>query len=169
MDRCIILNGDYTFLNTVNWKRAMCLLIKGKAEVLKFSEKVIRNGAGAIVTKMPLVMKLIKLIRSVYKTRVPFSKRNVFVRDKFKCVYCGKSSNRLTIDHVIPVSKGGKTTFDNCVTSCRVCNSKKGNRLPSEAHMFMRKHPYTPTISEFIRLKMRQLGIDKFLADLGVY
>lgn len=169
MDRCIILNGDYTFLNTVSWKRAVCLLMKEKAEVLKFSEKVLRNGAGIVVTRVPLVMKLIKLIRSIYKSKVPFSKRNVFVRDKFRCVYCGIDDMRLTIDHVIPISQGGRTSFDNCVASCKPCNSKKGNRTPSEAKMFMNRRPYTPTISEFIRLKMKQLGIDKLLVDLGVY
>ena len=169
MDRCIVLNGDYTFLNTVNWKRAVCLIVKGKAEVLKVSEKIIRNGAGIIVMKVPLVMRLIKLIRSVYKSRVPFSKRNVFVRDKFVCVYCGSKDQRLTVDHVIPVSRGGKTNFDNCVSSCKPCNSNKGNRTPSEAKMFLKRQPYTPTISEFIRLKMKQLGIDKILTDLGVY
>jgi 5-methylcytosine-specific restriction endonuclease McrA len=169
VDRCIILNGDYTFLNTVDWKRAVCLLMKGKTEVLKFSEQVIRNGAGIIITRVPLVMKLIKLIRSIYKSRVPFSKKNVFVRDKFRCVYCGANDIRLTVDHVIPISQGGKNNFDNCVASCKPCNSRKGNRSPSEAKMFLKKRPYTPTISEFIRLKMKQMGIDKLLTDLGVY
>jgi 5-methylcytosine-specific restriction endonuclease McrA len=168
VDRCIILNGDYTFLNTVNWKRAMCLIMKGKVEILKFSERVIRSGEG-ISIQVPLVMKLIKLIRSIYKSKVPFSKRNVMIRDKFKCVYCGVDDSRLTIDHVIPVSRGGKTTFDNCVSSCKPCNSRKGSRTPSEAKMFLKRQPYTPTISEFIRLKMKQLGIDKLLMDLGVY
>lgn len=168
MDRCIVLNGDYTFLNTVNWKRAVCLIMNGKAEVLKYSERILRNGAGKVVMKVPLVMRLIKLIRSIYKSKVPFSKKNVFVRDKFRCIYCG-SKDVLTIDHVIPVSRGGKTTFDNCVASCKPCNSNKGNRTPSEARMFLKRQPFTPTISEFIRLKIKQLGIEQFLIDLGVY
>ena len=90
------------------------------------------------------------------------------VRDGFRCVYCGTSS-RLTIDHVIPASKGGKNNFDNCVTACQPCNNKKGNRTPNEANMFMKKRPYAPTISEFIRLKMKQLGVEDFLKELGVY
>ena len=168
MDRCIILNSDYTFLNTVNWKRAVCLIMKGKTQVLKYSERVIRNSSG-IVMRIPIVMKLVKLVRSIYKSKVPFTKKNVFIRDKFRCVYCGTKDVRLTIDHVVPVSKGGRTNFDNCVASCKPCNSNKGSRTPSEARMFMKKQPYTPTIAEFIRLKMKQLGIHQFLVDLGVY
>jgi len=168
MERCVILNGDYTFLNVVSWKRAVCLMFKQKAEVLKFSDKIIRNGEGKIITRVPLVMKLIKIVRMIYRNKVPFSKRNVFIRDHYKCGYCGSNKN-LTIDHVIPISRGGKSTFDNCITCCRNCNHKKGKRLPSEAHMHFLRQPYTPTISEFIRLKMKQLGIDKFLKDIGVY
>jgi len=142
--------------------------MKGKTQVLKYSERVVRNSSG-IVMKIPLVMKLVKLVRSIYKSKVPFTKKNVFIRDKFRCVYCDTKDVRLTIDHVVPVSKGGRTNFDNCVASCKPCNSNKGNRTPSEARMFMKKRPYTPTIAEFIRLKMKQLGIDRFLVDLGVY
>lgn len=168
MPRTVILNGDYTFLNLVDWKRAVRLMIKQKAEVLKFSEIELRNGEGKVVTRLPLVMRLIKLIRMIYKNRVPFSKKNVFVRDRFKCGYCGSNKN-LTVDHVIPVSRGGKSTFDNCMTACKPCNNKKDRRLPSEAKMHLSHQPYTPTISEFIRLKMKQLKIDKFLEEIGVY
>jgi 5-methylcytosine-specific restriction endonuclease McrA len=168
VERCVILNGDYTFLNVVDWKRAICLMIKQKVEVLKFSDRVLRNGAGKIITRVPLVVRLIKIIRMIYKNRVPFSKKNVFVRDRYKCGYCGSNKN-LTIDHVIPVSRGGKTNFDNCMTACKPCNNKKDRRLPSEAKMHLSHQPYAPTISEFIRLKMKKLKTDKFLEELGVY
>lgn len=168
MERCIVLNGDYSFLNTVSWKRAVCLIIKKKAEVLKESNKPIRTGCGASMCKVPLVIKLIKIIRLIYKNRVPFSKRNIMVRDKYECAYCGTSSN-LTIDHIIPSSQGGKTTFENCITACQPCNNKKGNRRPNEAKMYLSKKAYAPTISEFIRMKMIQLGVHEFLKELGVY
>jgi len=121
-----------------------------------------------VVMKMPLVIRLIKVIRTIYRSHVPFSKRNVMVRDRFKCVYCG-SSEILTIDHVIPTSRGGKSNFDNCVTACKPCNNKKDRRTPNEAKMFLRKQPYAPTISEFFRIKMKQMGMDKYLKELGVY
>lgn len=167
MNRTIVLNGDYTYLNTITWKRALALLMKGKAETLKYADKVIHCSNGASI-KLPAVMRLIKVIRMIYKNRVPYSKRNVMIRDKHVCGYCG-STKDLTIDHVIPLSKGGKTSFDNCVTACFGCNNKKNNRIPSEANMYLRKKPYTPTISEFFMIKMKNLGVDKYLKELGVY
>jgi len=168
MQNCIVLNADYTFLNVVNWQRAICLIVKEKVEVLKYTDKVISNAEKTLTMKIPAVIKLIKAIRSLYRNRVPFSKRNVMVRDGFVCGYCG-SKETLTIDHILPVSRGGKSTFENCVTACKKCNSKKGDCTPSEAHMFLKKKPYAPTISEFIKMRMEKLGIMDLLKELGVY
>ena len=167
MTRCIVLNGDYTYLNTVGWRRAVCLMIKGKTEVLKYADRVLHCADGSAV-KVPLIMRLIKIVRMIYKNRVPFSKRNIMVRDGFICVYCS-GTRKLTIDHIIPTSRGGKSTFENCTTACRKCNNKKGNKTPSEAKMYMTKQAYAPTISEFLRLKMRQLGVDAYLKEMGVF
>ena len=168
MNQCILLNADYTFLNVVHWKRAMCLITKGKVQVLKHSERLIRTAEG-IAVKVPAVMRLIKIIRTLFVNRVPFSKKNILVRDGFKCVYCGSHKRRLTIDHIIPKSRGGKTNFENCVASCKACNNKKGGRTPSEAHMYIKVKAYQPTIAEFLRLKVKKLGINAVLRDLGVY
>lgn len=168
MTQCILLNADYTFLNMVNWKRAMCLMAKGKVQVLRQSERVIRSGEGLVV-KVPAVMKLIKLIRTLYVNRVPFSKKNVIVRDGFKCAYCGNDRERLTIDHIIPKSRGGQTDFENCVASCKPCNNKKGSKTPSEARMYLKVKAFQPTISEFLRLKVRKLGINHILKEFGIY
>lgn len=162
---CILLNADYSFLNIVNWKKAICLITKGKVEVLKFSERVIRSVEG-IAIKVPLVMRLVKFIRTLYRTKVPFSKKNVMVRDDFKCAYCGDSDVRLTIDHVIPKSRGGKSTFDNCVASCKPCNNRKGSKTPREAKMFLKKRPYSPTISEFLRMRIEKLGVQDVLDEI---
>ena len=168
MAHCVLLNADYSFLNVVSWKRAMCLISKNKVQVLKYSERVIRTAEGIIV-KVPRVMRLMTLIRALYRTRVPFSKRNVFIRDGFRCAYCGADRERLTIDHIIPKSRGGKTNFENCISSCKKCNTRKGNRTPGEVGMYLKKRAYQPTISEFLRLKMKKLGINDVLRDLGVY
>lgn len=167
MTRCIVLNGDYTYLNTVSWRRAICLVMKGKSEVLKYTEKFCKCAGGQVI-KIPLIIRLIKIIRMIYKNKVPFSKRNVMVRDGYICTYC-QSTRDLTIDHIIPASKGGKSTFENCTTACKSCNNKKGNRAPSEANMFISKQAYAPTISEFLRLKMQKLGADAYLKEMGVY
>lgn len=165
MERIILLNADYTFLNVVSWKKAFTLLSKGKVEVLKYSENAIKSAAGAVM-KIPVVMRLIKLIRTIYKARVPFSKRNVMVRDGFRCVYCGKTGVRFTIDHVVPKAKGGKSTFENCVTACKPCNHSKGHKSCREAKMFPKTQMIAPTISEFLRMKLQSLGVKKTLDDL---
>ena len=168
MTHCVLLNADYSFLNLVNWRRAFCLLAKGKVEIVKDSAQTIRNARGEEL-KVPAVMRLIKLIRTIYRSSVSFTKRNVLVRDRFKCAYCGTRKERLSIDHIIPKSKGGKTNFENCVAACKACNLKKGGRTPREAKMYLKGRPYQPTISEFLRLKFENLGIYEVLKELGVY
>ena len=79
MVQCIVLNADYSFLNVVDWKRAICLLIKDKVKVLRYSHQTVQTGEGRAI-KIPEVIRLIKLIRTVYRTRVPFSKKNVLIR-----------------------------------------------------------------------------------------
>ena len=164
----IILNADYSYLNQITWQDAMTMLSKGKVEVIKYSKKIIRrcNGETHIV---PAVMRLIKIIRTLFRTNVPWSKRNVHIRDNHTCAYCGKKSKRLTIDHVVPRSKGGKSTFENCCAACKDCNNKKGNKSCREAKMFPRVRLIAPTISEFLRLKLMNSGINQTLKDLGVF
>lgn len=168
MTHCVLLNADYTFLNLVNWKRAVCLMAKGKVEVVKDSPLTIRNCSG-VELKVPAVMRLIKLIRTIYRSSVTFTKRNVLIRDRFKCAYCGARREKLSIDHIIPKSRGGKMTFENCVAACRPCNLKKGGRTPREARMYLKVRPNQPTISEFLRLKFENLGIHDVLRELGVF
>lgn len=167
MVKCIVLNGDFTFLNTVSWRRAVALVMKGKSEVLKYADECI-NCADGSKFPIPVVIKLIKVIRLIYRAHVPYTKKNVIIRDNYRCVYCGSTEN-LTVDHILPTSRGGKTCFENCVASCQKCNNKKNNRTPSEAKMFMSKRPHAPTISEFFTMKMKSLGVDEFLRELGVY
>lgn len=166
MQSTVLLNGDYTYLNTIHWKKAVKLMVKGKATVLKFAEEVIRTGEQAI--HIPLVMKLIKIIRTIYRNKVPFSKKNVMIRDDFVCQYCG-STEDLTIDHVLPISRGGISRFENCVTACKPCNAKKANKTCAEAQLFIRRTPVAPTISEFTRLKAKKALVFELLKELGIY
>lgn len=168
MTACILLNHDFTFLNVVTWKRAMCLLAKEKVQVLAYSDNTVTTAEGRVI-KIPTVMKLIKLIRTLYRSRVPFSKRNILVRDGHACGYCGCRQSKLTVDHILPKSRGGKDTFENCVACCRECNNRKGSKTPREAGMVLRVKPYQPTISEFLRFKALKAGIHGVLNDLGIY
>ena len=146
--------------------------VRGKAEVLKYTERVVRYDNGLKKIYIPLIMKLIKFIRSIFRTHVPFSRKNIIIRDRNKCAYCGSTRddklNHLTIDHILPVSRGGKSTFENCVACCFHCNNTKGKRTPSEAGMYIHKKPYSPTISEFLRIKIEQLGLEDTLRDFGI-
>jgi 5-methylcytosine-specific restriction endonuclease McrA len=167
MSHCVLLNADFTFLNLIDWKRAVCLLAKGKVEVLKHSDSVVKSPGG-IEFKIPSIMRLIKLIRTIYRTGVAFNKKNILVRDGFRCAYCGEKSQKLTIDHIIPRSRGGRDSFENCVAACRSCNRRKGGRMPSEANMHLILKPYQPTISEFLRMRLKRLGINDLLKDIGL-
>jgi len=168
MTNCILLNADYSFLNLVDWKKAMCLMSKDKVQVLTYSQRIVRT-AGGLLLKVPAVVRLIKLIRSLYRSRVPFSKANILVRDGCRCAYCGSKREKLTLDHIIPKSRGGSSTFENCVASCRPCNNHKGCRTPREAGMVLQIRAYQPTIAEFLQIKVKNLGINRVLRDLGIY
>ncbi len=163
---CILLNGDFSFLTLVDWQRAMRLVVAEKARVLKYSDSIIRSVNK--VYQAPAVLVLIRVIRSVYRGHVPYSRKNVIIRDGFTCQYCGAAKTPLTIDHVVPKSKGGRTVFENCVASCQACNHQKGDRTPREAGMRLKKPPHQPTISEFVRLRIKQTGVYEYLQELGI-
>lgn len=167
--KVIVLNFDYTYLNTVDLPKVMRYLEKGKVTVEKYSERIIRTVTDEIV--VPLVVRLTYFVRSVYKRKVEWKKRNVLVRDNFTCVYCG-SKDRMTVDHVHPKVLGGKDTFENTVASCWICNNRKGNKTLREARMFFtNRHfkPHAPTVMEFIRKYHKNLGVYEFLKELGIY
>lgn len=161
----IVLNADYTYLHTVSWRRSVNLMIKGKVEVLKYSEKVVHGFCRTM--RLPAIVRLIKFVRQVYKNKVPLHRKNIFIRDGFTCQYCGESCcKRPTLDHIIPKSRGGAISWSNSVTACMACNQKKGNRTPREANMALCRQPFRPTINEFAHLKMQNLGLERLLSDL---
>lgn len=167
--KVILLNQDYAYINSIGVRRALKLIAKGKVTVEKFSERVIRTATIAI--KVPLILRLVYLVRQIYRKAVPWSKKNVMIRDDFKCVYCGAGRD-LNIDHVFPRSRGGKSTFENTVTSCVSCNTLKGNRSLREANMYYRKRgftPYQPTVMEFVRKYLDSIGVYDLLVAAGIY
>jgi len=172
MSQVIVLNVDFTLINTVSVKRALSYLDKGKAEIIKSTGKFIR--AGRISIPEPRVVRFLYGIKAMYKAGVSWSKSSVHIRDNYICQYCGVKLARAqaTVDHIIPQDRGGKDTFENTVCSCFPCNNKKQNRTPSEANMsFIRRgsQPYRPTVMEFYLRRVKDEGLEKVLADLGVY
>ena len=142
MTGVLVLNYDYTPLNVTTFRRGFVLVDKGKAEVIKHDDNPIMSGFNTYAR--PLIIRLLKYIK--YHTRGLRANRNrIYRRDGHSCVYCGSNKN-LTLDHVIPKSRGGKNDWNNLVTSCFKCNLKKADRTPEEANMKMRHQPYAPTL-----------------------
>lgn len=168
MEKVIVLNADYSFLNLVSVERAFLYIAKGKVYVEKFADKIFTTDQADY--KVPKVVRFIKFIRQVYSRKIPWTKKNVLIRDMYTCQYCGTTDKNefFTVDHVVPKSKGGKNSFDNCVCSCFQCNNKKGDRTPHEARMFLKKKPVQPTISEFARAWSKSHRIDEILKELGL-
>lgn len=167
---CVLLNANYMPLGIISLKKAIKLIVKEKVEVIKsHSTKLLCNFERTFKIFYPLVLRLVKFVRRIYGVKVTFSKKNILIRDNFICMYCGTDIKRFsTLDHVIPKSKGGKTTFDNVVSCCIKCNNKKDNKLPSQAKMYLIKKPYTPTIMEFILLQIKRTSIAKYLKEIGL-
>ena len=167
--KVILLNQDYSYINSISVRRALKLIAKGKVTVEKYSGRVLRTVREDIA--VPLILRLVYLVRQIYRKAVTWSRKNVMVRDGFKCVYCG-TRNNLNIDHVVPQSKGGANNFENTVTSCVTCNSRKGDKTLRDAGMFYRKRnfrPYQPTVMEFIKKHLDSIGVYDLLVEEGIY
>ncbi len=144
----LVLNQDYQPLSICSVQRSMKLIFLEKAELLHDDpEKEVRTPRESF--QFPSVIRLRNYIRVPY-TKIVLSRRNVMRRDDFTCQYCGKKSS-LTIDHIIPKSRGGKDTWENLTTACDKCNVHKGNRTPKEARMPLKKKPYRPIPITFFR------------------
>ena len=141
--RTLLLNHFYFPHKIVSWQDAITLVYLQKVDVLVQYDEEIRSPS--TVTRCPAVARL----RGKAKRRqqaVKFSRVNVYLRDGFACSYCGAKlpMHELTYDHVVPRARGGRTTWDNIVTACYACNSKKANRTPAEAGLTLRHSPHHP-------------------------
>jgi len=141
----MVFSKNYMPLNQVNVKRAIILLISGRAEPLPLDKKdrEIAIQSPSIVFKVPRYIRLtVSYTQRAWKIPA-VNRREVLRRDKHTCQYCG-STKRLTLDHIIPRSKGGEHSWTNVVTACERCNSSKGDRTPQQAGMFLRCNPKPP-------------------------
>ncbi|MGE5263899.1 MAG: HNH endonuclease [Acidobacteriota bacterium] len=140
----LVLNATYEPLNIVPVHRAIVLLLKEKAEIVEAAKRQIR--AERLAIDWPLVIRLVTFVPIPRRLPLPLSRRTVMARDMYTCQYCGgqPTKHELTVDHVIPRSRGGATIWENVVTACAPCNRRKGDRLPDEAHMMLRTKPARP-------------------------
>jgi len=142
MARVLVLNASYEPLNITSWRRAMVMLINGKAVGLEHDNtRVIRPNL-----TLPTVIRLHQFVCVPFR-ELSLTRRNVFQRDGHCCQYCGGEGDPLSIDHVVPRSRGGADVWDNMVTACLRCNVRKGNRTPQEAGMPLRRIPRRPHLS----------------------
>ena len=137
MGQVLVLNASYEPLNVCSVRRAHVLVFKGKAEILEEHEMPLHSATDTFAR--PHVIRLVQYIRVPRAEQRKISRRALFARDEWSCVYCGTSGGRLTLDHVLPRSRGGDSVWENVVTACAPCNLKKGDRLPEEASMTMKR------------------------------
>jgi len=139
--KVLLLNASYEPLNICSFRRAIVLLIKNKAEMLEHTGKYITKNI-----LLPTVVRLRYYVKIPCK-EVPLTRQNLLHRDNHTCQYCGISTRQiLTIDHLIPKSKGGTDDWTNIVIACNKCNTKKGDHTPEEAGMRLLKLPKRPSM-----------------------
>ena len=139
--RTLVLNAGYEPLAVVSFKRALVLVLNGKATVVRIDEAHPVFGTAGSWDR-PSVIVLTRYVRMPGSRRVPVTRRGVLRRDEFHCCYCGRGA--ATIDHVMPRSRGGADSWENLVACCLACNNTKGDRTPGEMGWPMRSTPRTP-------------------------
>jgi len=145
----LVLNVAYEVIGLTSIRRAIVLVINGKAESVVDRDRKIGSIA------VPSIVRLKYYIKPLYRSTYP-TRRNILIRDRYTCQYCG-SDKDLTVDHVIPKVRGGKDTWENMVCACKKCNNKKGNLTPEEAGMNLLSKPRKPSYVELLILSKRNV------------
>lgn len=143
MSHTLVLTSSYQPHRIVDWQEAVCLVYTEKADVVEvYPEQV---SSPSTTMSIPAVLVL-RRGSTLFKKGVKFSRINVFTRDEFRCQYCGtrKPMRELNYDHVVPRRSGGRTVWENIVTSCYPCNDRKAGRTPAEAGMKLLRQPKKP-------------------------
>ena len=155
MADCLLLNADgmpvsYMPLSTLTWQESIRYLVLDKAGVLEWHDSWIVHSA-TWETQVPSVMILREYTKP--KVSVRFSRSNVYLRDNCECQYCGVKIDRkdATLDHVLPVSKGGKSTWENCTTACGPCNASKSDKLGYKPRI----KPFKPDYYELVNKRKK--------------
>lgn len=146
--KVLVLNQDYQAVTVCSAERAFVLVFMNKAEMInERAAKALRSVSREF--RYPSIIRLNRFVNLPFK-RVALSRVNIYKRDGQACVYCGHKDN-LTLDHVLPRSRGGRDSWDNLVTACQRCNTEKGDRTPEEAEMVMRHKPFRPSFIMYLR------------------
>src|SRR5438132_12585212 len=147
--RVLVLNATYETINVCTVRRAVVLLLKEKAELIERGRHELHSESSTLAR--PVVIRLVTYVRVPRDAhRRKITRRAVFARDSWTCQYCGSRSN-LTVDHVIPRSKGGASSWENIVASCAPCNRRKGDQTPRQSGMQPRRAARTPRAECYIQ------------------
>lgn len=143
----LVLNASYEPIHVCGAKRAIILIVKGLAQSEQDSQYIMRSPS--IAFPVPAVIRLVHYVQIPYRKKA-YSKRHIYLRDNHTCQYCGKETAAidLTLDHILPQSRGGRGVWHNLITCCRRCNNKKGDLTPKEAGMTILNKP-KPLSSHF--------------------
>lgn len=147
--RCLALNASFEPLTMVPLRRALRLVIEGKAEIVEADEADVVRSA-SLEYPRPSIIRLVKFVHVPRRFRRQVTNTFLFARDDYRCQYCHRRQHELkhreclTRDHVVPLSRGGGNEWTNVVTACSSCNTRKGNRLPLECHMTPMAEPVEP-------------------------
>lgn len=153
LEQCpaLVLNADYRPLSYFPlslwpWQEAVKAVFRDSVTVISEYDRVVHSPTTEI--KLPSVLALKEYVKAAHNPA--FTRFNVFLRDQWRCQYCGDhfKTQDLTFDHVIPRSRGGQTSWENIVTSCRSCNTKKGSAMPMDCGMHPLQDPYRPNMHE---------------------
>ena len=152
----LVLNLNYVPVNVCTVRRAIVLVAKGKAELLEPRSDDGRVRTFNTYLDAPSIIRLVYLVKRPFAPR-RLSKKEVFLRDHYECQYCGKRSQHLTLDHVVPRKQHGPHTWDNVVAACGRCNLDKAGRTPEEANMKLRRIPTAPQPNPYRILENRTI------------
>jgi len=145
----LVLNSNFEPLNITNARRAINLVLLGKAEAVEYDGELVR--AERFAMPLPTVVRLAYFVRRPLP-QLKLTRKSILARDHYTCQYCGRTDLPLTVDHVIPKHRDGNTDWSNLVCCCTRCNSRKGHRLPEEAGMSLRRKPQRPRYVPYISL-----------------
>ncbi|ODR05634.1 endonuclease [Mycolicibacillus koreensis] len=145
--RVLLLNASYEPLTALPMRRAIVMLVCGKADTVHEDTSGASSGlvihSETLAVQVPSVIRLRHFVRVPYRARVPMTRSALMHRDRFCCAYCGGRAD--TVDHVVPRSRGGVHDWENCVACCSACNRRKADRLLAELGWTLRNPPTTPT------------------------
>lgn len=150
----LVLNLNYVPINVCTVRRAVVLVGKGKAELLENHRGQLRTVTSFV--DIPSIIRLVYLVKKPFSPR-KLSKKEVFLRDRFTCQYCGKKTQDLTLDHVVPRRQRGAHTWENVVAACTRCNLRKAGRTPVEASMVLVRQPRAPNPNPYLILQNRTI------------